>query len=63
METLVLEDEVPANGILSFISQSDISCLVLGSSSSNYITRFGVIALLLQIASTSIQNLVHIEQC
>ncbi|XP_061995493.1 U-box domain-containing protein 34 isoform X1 [Rosa rugosa] len=39
VETLVLEDEVPANGILSFISQSDINCLVLGSSNSNYITR------------------------
>ncbi|XP_050374059.1 U-box domain-containing protein 34 isoform X2 [Argentina anserina] len=39
VEKLVLEDEVPANGILSFISQSDINCLVLGSSSSNYITR------------------------
>ncbi|KAL6226725.1 hypothetical protein ACLB2K_000686 [Fragaria x ananassa] len=39
VETLVLEDEAPANGILSFISQSDINCLVLGSSSSNYITR------------------------
>lgn len=40
METLVLEDEAPANGILSFVSQSDINCLVLGSRSSNYITRY-----------------------
>ncbi|KAL6224209.1 hypothetical protein ACLB2K_003065 [Fragaria x ananassa] len=39
VETLVLEDEAPANGILSFVSQSDINCLVLGSGSSNYVTR------------------------
>ncbi|KAK9948014.1 hypothetical protein M0R45_003605 [Rubus argutus] len=38
-ETLVLENEDPAIGLLSFISESDFNCLVLGSSNSNYITR------------------------
>ncbi len=52
METLVLEDEAPANGILSFVSQSDINCLVLGSSSSNYITRYSAEALSLLIGTT-----------
>ncbi|PQM40510.1 U-box domain-containing protein 34 isoform X1 [Prunus yedoensis var. nudiflora] len=39
VETLVLEDDDPATGLLRFISESGINCLVLGSCSSNYITR------------------------
>ncbi|XP_068343450.1 U-box domain-containing protein 34-like [Pyrus communis] len=39
VETLVLEDDDPANGILRFISESGIDCLVLGAYSSNYVTR------------------------
>lgn len=37
----MLEDDDPATGLLRFISESGINCLVLGSCSSNYITRYG----------------------
>ncbi|ONH97695.1 hypothetical protein PRUPE_7G205400 [Prunus persica] len=43
VETLVLEDDDPATGLLRFISESGINCLVLGSCSSNYITRHRII--------------------
>ncbi|KAJ1400687.1 Zinc finger, RING/FYVE/PHD-type [Sesbania bispinosa] len=39
METLLLEDDNPANALLSFVSESGIQILVLGSDSSNFITR------------------------
>ncbi|GLU10078.1 hypothetical protein SLE2022_269040 [Rubroshorea leprosula] len=39
IETLVLEDENPATGLLRYISESGINSLVLGSCASNYITR------------------------
>lgn len=39
METLVLEDENPSAGLLRYVSESGVNCLVLGSYSSNYITR------------------------
>lgn len=40
METLLLEDDNPASALLSFISESGIQILVLGSDSSNFITRY-----------------------
>ncbi|OIW18729.1 hypothetical protein TanjilG_13481 [Lupinus angustifolius] len=39
VETLLLEDDNPANALLSFISESGIQMLVMGSYSSNFITR------------------------
>ncbi|PIA42948.1 hypothetical protein AQUCO_02000417v1 [Aquilegia coerulea] len=39
METLLLEDENPADALLRYISEKGCKYLVLGSSSSNYITR------------------------
>ncbi|XP_015973700.1 U-box domain-containing protein 34 isoform X1 [Arachis duranensis] len=39
METLLLEDDNPADALLSFISESGIQILVMGPDSSNFITR------------------------
>ncbi|TYH65988.1 hypothetical protein ES332_D06G092900v1 [Gossypium tomentosum] len=39
VETVVLEDDYPAIGLLRYISEFGIQTLVLGSYSSNYITR------------------------
>ncbi|GMY36344.1 U-box domain-containing protein 34 isoform X1 [Fagus crenata] len=39
METLVLEDDDPATALLRYISESGIKSLVLGSCSSNFVTR------------------------
>ncbi|KAI5415222.1 U-box domain-containing protein 34 [Lathyrus oleraceus] len=39
IETFLLEDDNPANALLSFISESGVQILVLGSDSSNFITR------------------------
>ncbi|KAK7291825.1 hypothetical protein RIF29_07278 [Crotalaria pallida] len=39
VETLLLEDDNPADALLSFISESSIQILVMGSCSSNFITR------------------------
>ena len=43
METLVLEDDDPATALLRYISESGIKSLVLGSCSSNFVTRYGII--------------------
>lgn len=40
METLILEDDDPATALLRYASDSQINSLVLGSCSSNYITRW-----------------------
>ncbi|XP_010247373.2 PREDICTED: U-box domain-containing protein 34 [Nelumbo nucifera] len=40
METLVLEDDDPASALLRYLSESGSQSLVLGSSSSNFITRY-----------------------
>ncbi|CAJ2649910.1 unnamed protein product [Trifolium pratense] len=39
IETFLLEDDNPANALLSFISESGVQILVLGSDDSNFITR------------------------
>ncbi|KAK7388220.1 hypothetical protein VNO78_23030 [Psophocarpus tetragonolobus] len=39
METVLLEDDNTADALLSFISESGVQILVLGSDSSNFITR------------------------
>ncbi|KAJ7979310.1 Protein kinase domain [Quillaja saponaria] len=39
METLLLEDDNPATALLSFIAESGIQTIVLGSCSSNFIVR------------------------
>ncbi|XP_065849433.1 U-box domain-containing protein 34 [Euphorbia lathyris] len=39
VETLVLEDDNPANALIDYVSESGISCLVLGSWSPNCIIR------------------------
>ncbi|KAK7265393.1 hypothetical protein RJT34_33013 [Clitoria ternatea] len=39
METILLEDDNPASALLSFISESGVQILVLGSEPSNFITR------------------------
>ncbi|KAL5572431.1 hypothetical protein UlMin_022028 [Ulmus minor] len=39
METLVLEDDDPASALKEYISESGINCLVLGSCSSNFLSR------------------------
>ncbi|XP_027329699.1 U-box domain-containing protein 34 [Abrus precatorius] len=39
METILLEDDNAANALLSFILESGVQILVLGSDSSNFITR------------------------
>jgi len=40
METVLLEDDNVAEALLSFISESGVQTLVLGSDSSNFITRY-----------------------
>lgn len=40
METFLLEDDNPANALLSFISESGVQTLVLGSDSGNFITKY-----------------------
>lgn len=40
MKTLVLEDDNPANALISYVSESGINSLVLGSCSSKFVTRF-----------------------
>ncbi|CAI8611030.1 unnamed protein product [Vicia faba] len=39
IETFLLEEDNPANALLSFISESGVQILVLGSDDSNFITR------------------------
>ncbi|PON39423.1 Mitogen-activated protein kinase kinase kinase [Parasponia andersonii] len=39
METLILEGDDPAWALLKYMSESGISCLVMGSCSSNFLTR------------------------
>ncbi|XP_024017124.1 U-box domain-containing protein 34 isoform X2 [Morus notabilis] len=39
IETLILDDDDPAKALLRYASESGISCLVLGSCSSNFLTR------------------------
>ena len=46
METLVLEDDDPAAALLRYISELGITSLVLGSCSSNFIARYGIIFVL-----------------
>ncbi|MBA0867700.1 hypothetical protein Goshw_003104 [Gossypium schwendimanii] len=47
VETVVLEDDYPAIGLLRYISEFGIQTLVLGSYSSNYITRYAYAAVCL----------------
>ncbi|KAM6583503.1 hypothetical protein CsatB_010505 [Cannabis sativa] len=39
METLILEGKDPASTLLKYVADAGIECLVLGSSSSNFLTR------------------------
>uniref|UniRef100_A0A1J3GWA9 RING-type E3 ubiquitin transferase n=1 Tax=Noccaea caerulescens TaxID=107243 RepID=A0A1J3GWA9_NOCCA len=39
VETLLLEHHDPAQALLKYISDSDVECLVIGSCSSNFLTR------------------------
>ncbi|KAG8491461.1 hypothetical protein CXB51_014835 [Gossypium anomalum] len=49
VETVVLEDDYPAVGLLRYISEFRIQTLVLGSYSSNYITRYAYAAVCLLV--------------
>lgn len=46
METLILEGDDPASTLLRYVSDSGIKCLVLGSCSSNLLTRYSSFSLI-----------------
>ncbi|MBA0777557.1 hypothetical protein Gotri_005566 [Gossypium trilobum] len=59
VETVVLEDDYPAIGLLRYISEFGIQTVVLGSYSSNYITRYAYAAVCLLVKPEIYVNLFH----
>lgn len=51
---MLLEDNDPAKALLKYISDSEVECLVLGSCSSSFLTRYLFVSIFERFAQSGI---------